>query len=620
MSVTTKLKPLEKPVERELSGEDIELNWYKTTYQGDAMPQLTLRAVLMGAVLGGFMSLSNLYVGLKAGWGVGVAITACILSFAIWRTLMTILPRVFKTPMSILENNCMQSTASSAGYSSGAIMVSAVPAYLLVAGHHMPWPFMVFLTLCVATLGVFMAVPMKRQMINIEQLKFPSGIAAAETLKSLHSKGTEAVHQARALGVGGLFGAAVTWFRDAGKPFSIPASFSLPGSIGGFPLTKWTIDFEVSAIMIAAGAIIGWKVAWSMLGGAIVNYAILAPWMAKLGVIDTAKLGYREIVRWSTWTGASIMVTSALLMFAMQWRVVGRAFGGLTRSFRKRVHVSHDPLERIEVPGSWFLAGMVLSGVGCILVLFFAFGTNIYMGIIAVALTFLLSIVACRATGESDISPVGAMGKITQLMFGVVAPANVVTNLMTAGVTAGAGVSSADLLTDLKSGYVLGANPRKQFLAQFFGCFAGVLVVVPAFYLLVPDAAALGTDRWPAPAAQVWAAVARLLSTGLSALHPTARAGLVIGGLIGLLLPTLSRVAPKANRFIPSATGLGLAMVIPFYNSLSMFLGALIVLILTARKPALAEKYVIPVSSGVIAGESLFGVAITVGQQIFGVL
>jgi uncharacterized oligopeptide transporter (OPT) family protein len=202
------------------------------------------------------------------------------------------------------------------------------------------------------------------------------------------------------------------------------------------------------------------------------------------------------------------------------------------------------------------------------------------------------------------------MGKITQLMFGWLVPANMVTNLMTAGMTAGAAGASADLLTDLKSGYLLGANPRKQFIAQFMGIFAGVLIVVPAFYVIVPNASVLGTDEWPAPSAQVWAAVARLLSNGVHSLHPTARMGLLIGGAVGILLPLLERAFPRLSRFIPSATGLGLAFVIPFFNSLSMFLGALIALILERSRPRIAERFVIPVSSGLIAGESLMGIVV----------
>jgi uncharacterized oligopeptide transporter (OPT) family protein len=111
-----------------------------------------------------------------------------------------------------------------------------------------------------------------------------------------------------------------------------------------------------------------------------------------------------------------------------------------------------------------------------------------HLGLIAVLLTFFLSLVACRATGESDITPIGAMGKVTQLVYGVLIPQNATANLMTASITANAAASSADLLTDLKSGYLLGANPRRQFLAQLMGVFAGTAASVIGFHLLVPDA------------------------------------------------------------------------------------------------------------------------------------
>ncbi|NLO90857.1 MAG: OPT family oligopeptide transporter [Elusimicrobia bacterium] len=594
--------------------EQIELEWYKNVYRGDTMPQLTLRAVLMGAVLGGFMSLTNLYIGLKTGWALGVAITSCILSFAIYKTLMAIFPGMFRTEMSILENNCMQSTASSAGYSTGGTMVGGVAAYMLVTGHHMDVLTLTLWTIFLAALGVFMAIPMKRQMINVEKLKFPSGIAAAETLKSLHSKGAEAVHKAWILAGGGVFGGLLAWLRDARLPSSLalPAQLSFPGTLAGYPLAKWTISFDMSAIMVAAGAIMGWRIAWSMLVGGLINYAFLAPYiMQTTDAIDPAALGFREIVKWSTWGGAGMMVTAGLLMFFMQWKTIVRAFSGLGSLFSKQERTAQqDELAKIEVPGSWFVGGAVISGLGCMAVMHFSFGTVWLVGLLAVVLAFFLSIVACRTTGESDITPMGAMGRIAQLTFGVVAPANIVTNLMTASVTAGAASSAADLLTDLKSGYLLGANPRRQFLAQFFGIFAGTLVVVPAFYILVPDASVLGGDKWPAPAALVWAAVANLLSSGFASLHHSAKIALLIGGVLGVVMTVLELVSPKMRRYMPSPIGLGLAMVIPFWNSLSMFLGALAALILEKRNPALADKTVIPFASGVIAGESILGILI----------
>ena len=165
------------------SAEEIERQWYEQVYRGrgDRLPQLTWRAVAMGSVLGGLLSLTNLYIGLKAGWGFGVAITASILSYAIWSVVHRL--GLARTPMTILENNCMQSTASAAGYSTGGTLISAFAAYMLINDQALSLPVMLAWIFFLSVLGVTMAIPMKRQMINIEQLRFPSGIAAAETLE-----------------------------------------------------------------------------------------------------------------------------------------------------------------------------------------------------------------------------------------------------------------------------------------------------------------------------------------------------------------------------------------------------------------------------------------------------
>jgi len=133
------------------------VKWYEQVYRGrgDRMPQLTWRAVLMGTALGGALSLTNLYIGLKAGWGFGVAITACILSYAIWTTLHR--ARIVRTPMTILENNCMQSTASSAGYSTGGTLISAFAAYMLITNTPLSLPVMLAWVFFLSVLGVTMA-------------------------------------------------------------------------------------------------------------------------------------------------------------------------------------------------------------------------------------------------------------------------------------------------------------------------------------------------------------------------------------------------------------------------------------------------------------------------------
>ena len=270
-----------------------------------------------------------------------------------------------------------------------------------------------------------------------------------------------------------------------------------------------------------------------------------------------------------------------------------------------------DPISRIEVPGSWFGLGLLTMSIGTVLTAYYGFGIPIHHGVLAILMSFILCIVACRATGETDTTPVGALGKITQLTYGVLIPKDMTANLMTASISGNTAATSADLLTDLKSGYLLGANPRKQFLAQFIGCFVGTAIIVPAFYLLVPTASVVGSAKFPAPSAQTWAGVARLLADGLSALHPSARYGMLIGAIVGLIFPLLERFLPKkARRFVPSAMSIGLAFVIPFSNSLSMFTGALIAWVWEKINAKAADDYVIPIASGLIAGESILGVLI----------
>src|SRR3981189_605939 len=230
------------------------------------MAQLTWRAVLMGSALGGVLSLTNLYVGLKAGWGFGVAITACILSYPIWSALLRI--GVARSPMTILENNCMQSTASSAGYSTGGTLISAFAAYMLLNGSTLPLPTMIAWVFFLSVLGVTMAVPMKRQMINLEQLRFPSGIAAAETLRALHAKSSQGLRAAKALGLAAVIAAIDKVWAEGLSAISPRLERFSSGALLT-DLQKWllgshyevwagrTVVFSWDFIFLAAGAITG---------------------------------------------------------------------------------------------------------------------------------------------------------------------------------------------------------------------------------------------------------------------------------------------------------------------------------------------------------------------------
>ena len=147
-------------------------------------------------------------------------------------------------------------------------------------------------------------------------------------------------------------------------------------------------------------------------------------------------------------------------------------------------------------------------------------------------------------------------------------------NVMGAGIAANSSGAASDLLTDLKSGYLLGANPRRQFLAQLAGTVVGTLATVLAFAVLVPNAAVLGSDRFPAPAAQAWRAVAFALSRGFEALEPVKLWSIAIGGVIGAVLTLLPRWLPRHANWLPSASAVGIAWTFHWFYGLLFFTGA----------------------------------------------
>jgi uncharacterized oligopeptide transporter (OPT) family protein len=630
--------------------DEIERQWFEKIYtgRGDRQKQLTLRAVLMGGVLGMFMSISNLYTTLKLGWSFGVAITACVLSFVIWNAIRSIWGGRL-SQMTMLENNCMQSTATAAGSSTGAAIGTAFGALLLIEGVHQPWYVVAAFTVFTAALGVFLAIPMKRQMVNQEQLKFPSGIAAAETLRSLYSHGAEAMKKAYALLIalvaGGLVGLLRSygtlaeelrathrpqvWLEKLQRVLFIPEQVLFPQWLNPIPHGQMAgLVFEPSVLLIGAGMITGLRVSLSMLFGSVLLYFVVAPRVLLMDLTHAHVAGYVRAfalqpdgsfnpTRWALWGGTSIMVFSSLATVALQWRTLARAF----TLFKKTERPAHSvAMDAIEVPGSWMVIGLIPITIGLVIVQYMAFHISIPLGLIAVALSFVVSLVCCRATGETDTTPIGAMGKLTQLLYAALPGAKGIAsiNLMAAGVTASAGGAAADLLTDLKSGYILGANPRKQFIAQFAGIFFGLVAVVPAWYAMVPDKKAL--EAFNPPATYMWKAVADLLTQGLHMLPVTAIWAIVIGALVGVALPVAGRLFPKAEPYLPSAMGLGLSWVMLFQNSLSFAIGAVLVAAWTRLNKKGSELYYVPIASGLIAGESLIAAIIAIACTVVGLL
>jgi uncharacterized oligopeptide transporter (OPT) family protein len=532
----------------------------------------------------------------------------------------------------------MASTASAAGYATGGTLISAIPALLLLSvtpespgGVGLPLPVAGLWVFFLAVLGTSIAIPMKRNLINREKLRFPSGVAAATLLRSLYAEGTEAVVKARALFYAGLAAGFIPLLKDldiltTNEGGKVARAALLPGMLKIFDwlprskgalLSAWHVKLDYSPGLIAAGALVGLRVTASMAASGLALVFVIGPaamdarWTTPAGAVVAAAKGpgsaWKDI---GVWMGAPILVSAGLLSFAFEWRTIARAFRGLSGGADADARSAG-----IEVPGSWFAMGAGLAAVGVVAIAWRFFAVPVHLGALAVLMAFVLALVACRATGESDITPSGAMGKIMQLSYGVLMPQNAPANLMTAGITAGAASASADLLTDLKSGYLLGANPRRQYVAQLLGVLPGTISTVLCYAILVPSATALTGEggkepAFPAPAAQQWLVVAKVLRDGLDSLHPMARQGIFYGFVAGAVLVLLERALPRYKKYLPSPIGIGLGLILPFYQPLSMFLGAAIGAIAARKKGSLPAELVVPVASGLIAGESIVGVVV----------
>jgi putative OPT family oligopeptide transporter len=593
---------------------DPDAIWMERTFR-PSEPNLTVRAVLYGMLIGAAMCLSNLYVFFKTGWSMGVTLTACILAFGLFQLLQA--ARLTKRPLGVLENNALTTVASGAGYMTGGGNMAAFGALLMVTAVRPGTLAMIGWFALIAALGVFAAIPIKRQLINREALSFPTGTATAETIESIHSAASGAgASKAAWLGGAAVFAAGLTWIRDAWH--WVPTTLGLPLTLAGHSLAQWTLALKTEVVLLGGGALMSFRTGWSLLLGAVLTYAVLAPSLLARGIITS--VSYKAIVAWTLWPGAAVLVAAGLTSFALDYRSIARSFTGFAQIFGRKTGTPAGGIAAVECPEWWFPAGFIILGPLVAVLMVWLFQIPFWAAVIAVPLAVVMGFVAARVTGETDVTPTKALGPVTQLIYGVITPGNLSGNIMCANVTGGIGLHAADLLTTLKTGWLLGARPRHQLYAQLFGVIAGALVVVPAFDLIIPDPGVLGGEAWPAPSCVVWAGVSKAFSGGLAALPPSAQHAIVAGLLLGVALALLEKFASvRLKSWIPSASGLGIAMVVPGSNSLAMFLGAAIAEGLRRRAPRLAEKTVVPVASGLIAGESLMGILIAL-LVVMGVL
>jgi uncharacterized oligopeptide transporter (OPT) family protein len=572
--------------------------------------QLTVRAVLTGLLLGSCLTVCNVYLGLKIGWGMNMSIVAALLAFGAWHAVSKATQGAV-VPLSKLENNINQTAASAAASISSAGLVAPVPALTMLTGYQWEWWSLATWLFSVALVGIVVAVGLRRQFIERDRLAFPLGLAAGRTLEEMYSEGAEALSRTRMLISAAVLAGCTkaTLIAIHAKTltlnfFSLRVSASNVSGVTGITSSNlgWALDY--SPLFYAFGIIIGIRAGVSLLLGAVVCWFGIAPLVIEESWVEVVRPDgswYSDLVQWTTWPGVILMVAAALTSFGWSLSTIFKRY---MQDHQRKHSVPKDevhPSQYRLLVAAAFALSVVLQGT--------YFGIPWYLGSFAVGLSTVLAVVAARVSGETGITPIGPMGKVTQLTYGGLG-ASVTSNLMCANVTGGAASQCGDLLHDMKCGDLVGASPRLQSYSQLAGVMAGAMVGAAVYLLLVPNPSAqLLTDDWAAPAVAQWKAVAEVLSVGFHRLPEGAPIAMALAAALGVGLVIAEKLAPEQfQKYVPSATAVGLAFVIPASYSLAMFLGSMLGFYLTKTAPRWSDRFLVICASGVFAGESLVGV------------
>ncbi len=622
--------------------------WHENVWRGD-MPQLTFRAAITGFLLGGILSATNLYVGAKTGWTLGVGITSVILAFAMFK----VLSRLGAKDMSILENNCMQSIATAAGYMTGPL-ISGMAAYMMVQNAPMTWWQMLLFNVVLSLLGVLVAFPMKRRFINDEQQPFPEGRACGVVLDTLYtSKASVGLFKAKALGYAAIIAGGLKFISGENimnflqtRVLRLKGFWHLPENIdawyyrladsGKLPIPRLAdtdirqlgLTATLDLAMFGAGGLMGIRAAVSMLVGMVLNFCVVVPWMISAGEIlprpDGTFSRIHVLNTWALWWGISIMVVAALASLFAKPKMIASAFTGF---FRKRKKTDgEDVLAHIELPLWISFIGVPIIGAIGVWMTHVWFGVRIDLGILAIPLIIVLTLIAANSTALTGITPTGSLSKIPQFLFGTLHPRHPPTNLMTALMCTEVASNASNLLMDIKPGYMLGAKPRQQAIGHCIGILAGAIASTPLFYLLflsdyrpggnIQDA--MITNQFGFPSALQWKGVSDLVaavfSEGRSPIPQSAITAMLIAAAVGLGLE-LVRILRKGG-FPLSPLAIGLGVVIPPDSTIAMFAGAGFFWLMRRRYESRPESRGFalwidtqePICAGMIAGAALVGI------------
>ncbi|KAI8343415.1 OPT oligopeptide transporter protein-domain-containing protein [Chlamydoabsidia padenii] len=555
------------------------------------------------------MCFSNMYFGLQTGWISMMSLQSSLLGFALFKPFQHTLQHKF-TPV---ENVVLQTVAvATATMPLAAGFVGVIPALALLSKADDPegaiilsFPQLIWWALGVAFFGVFFAVPLRKQTIVREKLRFPSGTATAQMISLLHqqpdptvsntttsftapssttlilrkrhtTQDNDSQHQPllsspssssspsvnttihRSSSSTSSYGTNddLSTTDDSNPDFedswhlklkALLVSFSLSSLytllsyffpiITHLPIFNWLcfnlVDFQAwdwyfapSLSYVGQGIIMGLPTTLSMLLGCVVGWGILSPmayysgWAT--GPVDDWKTGSKG---WILWISLGVMISESVLsLMIVTIRTIAKSISGSSNVDQQddvETIYQQDTTDEYEdapvdqqVPLWVTLCGLIASTLLCIALVRYVFGPDILsvpLTLLAVVVAMLLSVLAVRALGETDLNPVSGIGKISQVLFAGILPGGIAANLIAGGIAEAGAQQAGDLMQDLKTGHLLRASPKAQFYGQLIGSLFSVFAASGA-YLLYRTVYTIPGPEFPVPTAQVWLDMSRLVN------------------------------------------------------------------------------------------------------------
>ena len=555
--------------------------------------ELSPRAIIASLLVAAVMGASYPYIVLKLGFGPNVSVVSAFFGY--------LALGIFFKDYNRWENNIV-TTAGNAAAQTAFMCVLLAAFDMLAASPNVDFklaltPMQSFAWLTTAgLLGVLVAVPLRQHFIVDEQLRFPDGMAAGETVIVLDGGDADARKAARALAIGAVLSMALMLMTEDARVLNW---FPSVMGVGTAVLLTTGVGINWSLLSLGSGMLIGLRVDFSMLLGATLSWVVAPYMLLHYGVIATG-FSKNDVLFWIMWPATGLLVSSGLAALALRWRVMMRTFE----------HLTGAKIDPDAVPLNWVVAGVIITGVALIIVQKLSLGLPVWITTVAILLSVPLMLVGLRVLGETNWGPISALSNMMQGIFGVLAPGHILANMVASGTTGTVAVESEAIMQSYKAGYMVGASPRKQLIIQLIATPIGAAAVSWMYPLLRNTYGIVGEHAGlSSPISRKWAGFAEILSQGASALPHGAMTALIIACVLGIIMAVLEY---RKLPFVPSATGIGIGMLVPFSVVFVMFLGGLVDTFWRRRNAASNELYVIPLASGFIAGEAIVAVIIPI--------